>query len=84
MTWRESAAARIAEIVATPEYQAADERGRKRILSDAYPWGERRMLPYKVWCEESRRALTGHTKPRVVAERRARADADATLFKEPP
>jgi ABC-type ATPase with predicted acetyltransferase domain len=81
MTWRESAAARIAEIVATPEYRAADERGRKRILSEAYPWGERRMLPYKVWGEECRRVLTGHTKPKVAAERRARADADATLFR---
>lgn len=79
MTWRESAAALIAKIVATPEYQGADAKGR-RILSRAYPWGERRMLPYKVWCEESNRALTGHTKPRAAAERRAQADADAALF----
>ncbi len=26
-------------------------------LRDAYPWGERRHWPYKVWCEEVRSAL---------------------------
>ncbi len=29
----------------------------RRKLRDAYPWGERKYWPYKVWCEEVRSAL---------------------------
>jgi hypothetical protein len=29
----------------------------RRALRDAYPFGERAMWPYKVWCDEVRRQL---------------------------
>lgn len=29
----------------------------RRILRDAYPYGEKKHWPYKVWCEEVRSAL---------------------------
>jgi len=35
----------------------ASERERRRALSEAYPFGERRYHPYRVWCREVRRAL---------------------------
>lgn len=39
---------------AAPEITVKDLRKR---LSDAYPFGERRMWPYKVWSKEVRRAI---------------------------
>lgn len=33
----------------------------RRILSDAYPWGERRMWPYKVWLRECSAAIRRRT-----------------------
>lgn len=35
----------------------ASEGDKRKAVSAAYPFGERRMYPYKVWLEEVRRAL---------------------------
>lgn len=39
----------------------------KRALKDAYPFGERKHWPYKIWCNCVKRALAGRrlseTKP---------------------
>lgn len=39
----------------------------KRALKDAYPFGERKHWPYKIWCGCVKRALAGRrlseTKP---------------------
>lgn len=29
-----------------------DEKATRAALREAYPWGERRYHPYKVWCDE--------------------------------
>ncbi len=53
------------------EARGMDIRVLRRLLRDAYPFGERRMLPYKVWCDEVQRALG--TKPIGAASAREHA-----------
>jgi hypothetical protein len=38
----------------------------RKALRDAYPFGERAQLPYKVWCEEQKLALARFGKPEYV------------------
>ena len=49
-TWRDRAKAVIAQIVA--EHAGADEKTLRKVLRERYPFGERAMFPYKVWCQE--------------------------------
>jgi len=50
--WRKKAAPIIAEIMAKfPE----DGPKQKKALRDAYPFGERKYHPYKIWCDEIKR-----------------------------
>lgn len=48
MTWRDIAKPIIAGVLAANA--GADDKTIRRALRDAYPWGERAMHPYKVWC----------------------------------
>lgn len=49
-TWREYARPIIAEVLKTTEGQT--EKEIRKALRDAYPFGERRYHPYKVWLDE--------------------------------
>lgn len=49
-TWRDLAKQRIAEVLA--EYPNAEGKELDKLLRDAYPFGERRMHPYKIWLSE--------------------------------
>ena len=49
-TWREVAAPIIAAVLA--ETAGQDEKAVGKALRAAYPFGERRHHPYKVWCSE--------------------------------
>jgi hypothetical protein len=49
-TWREKAAPIVAKVI-------ADTRGKPdaevmQAIRDAYPFGQRAMHPYKIWCDE--------------------------------
>lgn len=35
---------------------------RRKAVSEAYPWGERRMLPYKMWLKAQKEYLTRYQK----------------------
>jgi len=50
MTWREHARPIIAKVLADNEGKT--EKEIRRALRDAYPYGERSMHPYKIWCDE--------------------------------
>mgnify|MGYP001129113003 FL=1 len=50
MTWRDIAKPIISSVLAANA--GADDKTIRRALRDAYPWGERAMHPYKVWCDE--------------------------------
>lgn len=51
--WREYARPIIARVLA--ETAGQDEKVIRRALVEAYPFGERAMHPYKIWCDEVRR-----------------------------
>ena len=53
--WRRIAAPIISRVIA--EHGAEDMRGLRRALREAYPFGERRFHPYRIWCDEIRRQL---------------------------
>lgn len=55
MTWREAAQRRIQKVV--DEVGLNDQKQLKQALFDAYPYGERKHYPYKVWCQEVRKIL---------------------------
>lgn len=57
-TWREHARQTISDLITA----ARDEWGLEgdaliAFIDDGYPYGERKMLPYKVWLEERNVAL---------------------------
>ena len=53
MSWREHASPIIARVLA--ETQGQDEKQIRKALRDAYPYGERKYHPYKIWCDEVKR-----------------------------
>jgi hypothetical protein len=67
MTHRDHIRPLIANIIASV---GTDDKGRlKRALFDAYPYGERKYWPYKVWCSEIRIQL-GLRKTRFPIDRK--------------
>jgi len=54
-SWRERSAPIIAGVFA--DVGTDDMKKLRRALSDAYPYGEKKFWPYKVWCDEIRRQL---------------------------
>jgi hypothetical protein len=54
-TWRDEARPLIAAVIA--ESKGLPEREIRSRLTAAYPWGDRKMWPYKVWCDEIRTQL---------------------------
>lgn len=49
-TWRDIARPIIREVLKATLGQP--EKEIKKALREAYPWGERAMHPYKIWCDE--------------------------------
>ena len=49
-TWRDSAKPIIAQVLKDTKGQT--EKEIRKALREAYPWGERRYHPYKIWCDE--------------------------------
>jgi hypothetical protein len=57
-TWRDAARSVIAPI--EREYRDKPLAELKTALREAYPFGQRAYFPYKVWCEEQRKAIARH------------------------
>ena len=76
--WRAIAAPIIANIISTVGRD--DPQALRRALREAYPWGERRMHPYRIWCNEIRRQLQEQTQ----RPRRAPAPAPGQISLLPP
>lgn len=49
-TWRDSAKPIIAEVI--KENTGKTEKEIRKALREAYPYGERALHPYKIWCDE--------------------------------
>jgi hypothetical protein len=54
-TWRDSAKAHISEVVRNNP--GIDLKAMKKKLREAYPYGERAMHPYKIWCDQVNKTL---------------------------
>ena len=54
-TWRDVAKAAISDVESQSKHM--DYGAFKRALFDAYPFGERKYFPYKMWCSEQAKAL---------------------------
>lgn len=67
-TWRDIAKPIIKRVLAATRAQPMKER--RRALHDAYPFGERKYWPYKIWCHEIRvqLGLTVMGRPRTREE----------------
>jgi hypothetical protein len=50
MTWREHCRPIIAKVLA--DNKGREEKEIRKALRDAYPYGQRAMHPYKIWCDE--------------------------------
>lgn len=74
MTWRDIAKPIISSVLATNA--GADDKTIRRALRDAYPWGERAMHPYKIWCDECNTQIEAMKK----TERNANRVDDLPLF----
>ena len=60
-SWRDSARPKVAAVLRATEGQSEAEI--KKALFDAYPFGERRYTPYKIWLDEIRRQRGLKSKP---------------------
>ena len=60
MSWREYSAPIIAKVLA--ETEGMPQGDRLKALRDAYPFGERKYHPYKIWLDEIARQ-TGKKPP---------------------
>jgi hypothetical protein len=66
-SWRDYARPIIYQVLT--ETAGKPEKEIKAALRDAYPFGERAMHPYKVWCDEIKRqrGLKKPTKHQAIA-----------------
>lgn len=55
MTWREASAPIIAKVIA--ETKSTNLHLLKTRLREAYPWGQRKYHPYRIWLSEIERQL---------------------------
>lgn len=67
-TWRDHARPIIALAIAEAQELGMDEKEMKRFISSKYPYGERAMHPYKIWCNEVRVQLGLVKSGKVVIE----------------
>jgi hypothetical protein len=60
-SWRSAAAPIIAAVIR--QHGRADTKELRIALRDAYPFGERKMWPYKVWLSEIKRQRGQRERP---------------------
>lgn len=76
MTWRERASEVILRTLAElPE--DADTDTKVEAVRAAYPFGERKRRPYKIWCDEVQRLVYGRSKEQRKRERQRQKEIEA-------
>lgn len=55
MTWRKRAAPIIHQVIQENLDKPLIEI--RKALRAAYPWGERKLHPYRIWCDEVKKQL---------------------------
>ena len=77
-SWRNAAAPIIAEVLA----RGLDVKAQRAALRDAYPFGERRYHPYKIWLDEIARQT--NRKPKLGTVRHPPDPRQPPLFEPDP
>lgn len=54
-TWRDKAATVISDVIR--QNPGMEQKELRKLISAAYPFGERKHHPYKIWCDEVKRQL---------------------------
>lgn len=54
-TWRSQAATVIFDVIR--QNPGMEPKKLRKLISAAYPFGERKYYPYKIWCDEVKRQL---------------------------
>lgn len=67
-SWYEAAQDHIRRLDETLPADISFEE-RTKAVRDAYPWGERRMHPYKMWLKAQKEYLNRHCPPTVDSKR---------------
>lgn len=49
-SWRDIARPIIYNVL--QEHTGETDKAKRKALKEAYPWGQRAMHPYKIWCDE--------------------------------
>lgn len=80
-TRREVASKIIAEVLATLPADVSEKDARKAI-SEAYPWGERAMHPYKVWLSAVKVAMTARYRPEELPKHYKTAQLERKVLEE--
>ena len=65
-SWRNHAAPIIEKVLR--ETKGKPESDIKKALHDAYPFGQRKYHPYKIWCDEIKRQRGGGAVPRFLSK----------------
>lgn len=55
MNWRKEAATVISKVIR--QNPGAEPKELRKLIRAAYPFGERKYHPYKIWCDEVNRQL---------------------------
>jgi len=63
MTWRDQAAIVISDVLR--QNPDAGQKELRKLISAAYPFGERKYYPYKIWCDEVNRQLGPQQKTEI-------------------
>jgi hypothetical protein len=79
VTWRDHARPIIARVLSATS--GLPEKDIRKALRDAYPYGERAMHPYKIWCDEIRRQR-GLKTPRAARTTGVVDPKQVALFQE--
>lgn len=58
-TWRDIAIRTISEALAEAKAHELDNTAALKLVDSRYPFGERKMHPYKIWLQVRKKMLTG-------------------------
>ena len=81
-TWKQRAHRIIAQVIADNP-TVTEEKAMRKLISAAYPWGQREYHPYKAWCKAVSETFAQPVQHNLPPKRPSQSDyADSPLFSE--
>lgn len=69
--WRRTARSIIVKALQEGRAQGLAGKPLEKFVSERYPWGERRMHPYKIWLNEFALLVRGERKLMAASKKKA-------------